>query len=117
MSESINIGNLNSGTTIIGGKKDTITASGVVNVYGDQLASLRALLDELVSALDGENVAPEARKAAESARAEAAKPAPEPGRLHRLMGTVMDRAKDVGTVSGLVLNVLKIIDMLGHGPH
>ena len=59
MSDSINIGALNSGNTIVGGTGGTISGSGVVNVYGDQLPRLRALLDDLMGAIEASAVQPE----------------------------------------------------------
>ena len=84
-------------------------------MYGDQLVQLRVLLDELIGDIDASGMPAEARHAAELARAEAAKPSPEPGRLRRLMDAVMNRAKDVSTVSQAVANILGIITMIEHG--
>ena len=112
MSYSINIGSLNSGNTIVGGTGGTITGSGVVNVYGDQLLQLRTLLDDLIRAIEASGAQPEARDAAELARVEAAKPSPEPGRLRKLVETVINAAGGAVTVTQAALNVMGVITMI-----
>lgn len=114
MSESISIGTVHSGQTIIGGTGATITGHGEVNVYCDQLAGLRALMDELVKAVNDSDVPPEVRDAAESAREEAAKPAPEPGRLRALVERVRSGAEGIAAVTQAALNVLGIITMMAN---
>lgn len=108
MSE-INIGALNSGSTIIGGQGGTISGDSVVNVYGDQLTSLRAGMEKLMRAVDGSDAPAGVRHAAESAREEAAKPAPDPGRLRALVERVKKGAEGIAVVTQAAVNVLAII--------
>jgi hypothetical protein len=105
----INIGTVNSGSTIIGGQGGTISGDSVVNVYGDQLTSLRAGVEELMRAVDGSGVPAGVRHSAESAREEAAKPAPDPGRLRTLVERVRNGAGGIAVVTQAAVNVLGII--------
>lgn len=110
MSESeINIGTSISGSSIVGGKNGTISGDSVVNVYGDQLASLRAGVDKLIGAVEGCDVSAEVRGAAESARAEAAKPVPDPGRLRTLVERVRRGSEGIAVVTQAAVNVLGLI--------
>jgi len=117
MSDKIEIGTINSGNTMIGGTGGTISGSAVVNIQGDQLGCLRIRLDELTTAIDGSAVQAAARDAAELARAEAAKPNPEPGLLRKLMDIVLSGAQNVATVTQAALNVIGIITMIENAIH
>jgi hypothetical protein len=117
MNDSISIGTVNSGNTMINATGSTISGSAVVNVYGDQLGLLRTRLDELMAAIDAVTVPTSVSEAAELARAEAAKQSPEPGRLRKLMNTVVAGAQNVAAVTQAALNVVAIIAMIEKAAH
>jgi hypothetical protein len=114
MSDDISIGSVQAGNAIIGGTGHT-AESGTLNLYlgaDDNIRQLRALIDDLVTATSQVPAAPAVRASAAEARAEAARPEPDTGRLRALMSKVCAGAGTLTAVTQAALNVISVLGLI-----
>lgn len=114
MSDDISIGSVQAGNAIIGGTGHT-AESGTLNIYAStdtHVRQLRALIDELVTVTSQVPVPPAVRASAAEARAEAARPEPDTGRLRALMDKVCSGAAKLTTVTQVALNVVSVLGLI-----
>jgi hypothetical protein len=111
VSDQINIGQLTSGITVVGGQGATVSGSGTASTAPagiSDLDGLRGGLSRLVQLLASDQALGGLLGPAEAARAEAARPEPEPGRIRRLLAAVLSGAQGVTTVTAAAADVTEL---------